>query len=106
MELCNKYSPNQHRRDRNKISHFNDAGWSFSSFGGPSKIREKFESIAHKEFNKEKFKDMNHIIKCQKTGADLFHRNVKSQRVKENFFPKDLLDLMKQNSKFYFGSES
>ena len=106
MELCNDYSPNQHRRDRNKISHFNDGGWSFSSFGGPSKIREKFESIAHKEFNNEKFKDINHIIKCQKTGADLFYRNVKAEKVDKNFFPRDLLDLMEQNSKFYFGSES
>ena len=106
MELCNDYSPNQHRRDRNKISHFNDGGWSFSSFGGPKKIVEKFEAFAHKEFNNDKFKDINHIINCQKTGEDLFRRNIQSKKIEKNFFPKDLLDLMEQNSKFYFGSES
>ena len=106
MKLCNTYSPNRHRRDRNKISHFNEGGWSFSSFGGPSKIKEKFESIAHKEFNNDKFSNINHIINCQKTGADLFQRNIQSKRVDKNFFPKDLLDLMEKNPKFYFGFNS
>ena len=106
MQLCNTYSPNQHRRDRNKISHFNEGGWSFSSFGGPIKIKEKFESIAHKEFNNDKFKNTDHIINCQKTGADLFHRNIKSKKIDKNFFPKDLLNLMEQNPTFYFGSNT
>ena len=106
MQLCNAYSPHHHRRDRNKISHFNDGGWSFSSFGGPKKIIEKFEAFAHKEFNKDKFKNLNHIINCQKTGADLFQRKVQSKKVDRKFFPKDLLDLMEQNPKFYFGSNS
>ena len=106
MQLCNSYSPNRHRRDRNVISHFNEGGWSFSSFGGPSRIKEKFESIAHKEFNKEKFTNKKHILDCQKTGADLFHRNVQSRRIDRNFFPKDLLNLMEENPKFYFGLDS
>mgnify|MGYP001208351156 CR=1 FL=1 len=106
VQLSNAYSPNQHRRDRNKISHFNDGGWSFSSFGGPSKIKEKLESIAHKEFNKEKFKDINHINHCQKSGSDLFFRDIKSKKIDKNFFPKDLLDLMEKNSKFYFGPKN
>ena len=81
VQLCNDYSPNQHRRDRNIISHFNNAGWSFSSFGGPQKVKEKLESIAHKEFNNDKFKDIEHIKNCQKTGTDLFHRNVESKKI-------------------------
>ena len=44
-------------------------------------------------------------IDCQKTGADLFHRKVKSQKVERSFFPKDLLKLMDQNPEFYFGSK-
>ena len=32
MQICNTYSPHQLRRSRNKISHFTDSGWSFSSF--------------------------------------------------------------------------
>ena len=106
MKLCNTHSPNRHRRDRNKISHFNEGGWSFSSFGGPIKIKEKFESIAHKEFNNDKFKNTDHIINCQKTGADLFHRNIQSKKIDKNFFPKDLLNLMEQNPTFYFGSNT
>ena len=106
MQLNNTYSPHRHRRDRNKISHFNDAGWSFSSFGGPSKIKEKFEAFAHKEYNNEKFKSVDHILNCQKTGKDLFHRNVQAKKVNKNFFPKDLLNLMEQNPTFYFGSNT
>ena len=106
VQLCNNYSPNMHRRDRNKLSHFNNAGWSFSSFGGPDKVKQKLESIAHKEFNNEKFKNLNHIINCQKTGADLFYRDIKNKKVNKNFFPKNLLDLMEQNPKFYFGSNN
>ena len=102
IQLCNEYSPNQHRRDRNKISHFNNAGWSLSSFGEPEKIKEKLESIAHKEFNNDKFKNINHIINCQKTGADLFYRNIKNKKINKNFFPKDLLELMEENPTFYF----
>ena len=106
MQLNNTYSPHRHRRDRNKISHFNDAGWSFSSFGGPAKIKEKFEAFAHKEYNNEKFKSVDHILNCQKTGTDLFHRNVQAKKVNKSFFPKDLLELMEQNPTFYFGSNT
>ena len=106
MQICNAYSPHRLRRSRNRISHFSDSGWSFSSFGGPNKIKEKFESIAHKEFNNDKFKNADHIMNCQKTGADLFHRKVQSKKIEKNFFPRDLLELMEQNPIFYFGSSS
>jgi hypothetical protein len=106
MQICNAYSPHRLRRSRNRISHFSDSGWSFSSFGGPNKIKEKFESIAHKEFNNDKFKNIDHIMNCQQTGADLFHRKVQSKKIEKNFFPKDLLELMEQNLTFYFGSSS
>jgi len=104
MQICKAYSPHQLRRSRNRISHFSESGWSFSSFGGPDKIKEKLESIAHKEFNNDKFKNSNHIINCQKTGKDLFHRKVQSKKIEKTFFPKDLLELMEENSNYYFGS--
>ena len=106
MQICNAYSPHRLRRSRNRISHFSDSGWSFSSFGGPNKIKEKFEAFAHKEYNNDKFKSVDHIVNCQKTGADLFHRNVQTKKIEKNFFPKDLLELMEQNPIFYFGSNS
>ena len=104
MQICNAYSPHQLRRSRNRISHFTDSGWSFSSFGGPNRVREKLESIAHREFNNDKFKNTEHIINCKKTGKDLFHRKVQSKKIDKNFFPKDLLKLMEENSDYYFGS--
>jgi beta-1,4-mannosyl-glycoprotein beta-1,4-N-acetylglucosaminyltransferase len=106
MQICNAYSPHRLRRSRNRISHFSDSGWSLSSFGGPNKIKEKFEAFAHKEYNNDKFKSVDHIVNCQKTGADLFHRNVQTKKIEKNFFPKDLLELMEQNPTFYFGPNS
>jgi len=106
MQICDAFSPHQFRRARNRISHFTDSGWSFSSFGGPNKVKEKLESIAHREFNNEKYKSADHIMSCQKTGSDLFHRKVKKKKVEKNFFPRDLLELMEQNPTFYFGSNS
>ena len=104
MQICNSYSPHRLRRSRNRISHFSDSGWSFSSFGGFKRIQEKLESIAHTEFNNDKFKNSGHIIECQKTGKDLFHRSVKTRKIKKTFFPKDLLKLMEKNPNYYFGS--
>ena len=106
MQICNAYSPHRLRRSRNRISHFSESGWSFSSFGGPDKIKEKLESIAHTEFNNDKFKNTDHIMNCQKTGKDLFHRKVQVKKVDKNFFPNDLLKLMEENPVYYFGSNN
>ena len=103
MKICNEFSPQKFRRLRNRISHFTDGGWSFSSFGGYERVKEKIESYAHSEHNNDKFKNPEHIAHCQQTGADLFHRKVQSKKVERNFFPKDLLILMEQNPMFFFG---
>ena len=103
MKMCNTKSPQMFRRLRNRISHLTDGGWSFSSFGGYERVKEKIESYAHSEHNNEKFKSPEHIANCQRTGADLFHRKVKSRKVERSFFPKDLLTLMEKNPTFYFG---
>ena len=95
MEICNNFSPQKFRRLRNRLSHFTDAGWSFSSFGGYERVKEKIESYAHSEHNNDKFKR-----------RDLFHRKVKSKKVEKNFFPEDLLKLMEKNPAFYFGPNS
>ena len=106
MQICNAFSPHKFRRARNRISHFTDAGWSFSSFGGPKKVREKLEAFCHEEYNKEKYKDEAHVEKCIETGSDLFGRKVEKKKVDKNFFPKDLLKLMEENPTFYFSSNT
>ncbi len=78
----------------------------FLHLGVQKKIKEKFEAFAHKEFNNDKFKNVDHIMNCQKTGADLFHRKVQAKKVNKNFFPRDLLELMEQNPTYYFGPNS
>ena len=102
-QIIDKYSPQELRTYKNRMSHFSDAGWSFSSFGGINRVREKFEAFAHVEYNNENFKNEAHIKKCIETGSDLFHRKVKSKKIDKNFFPNDLLKLLEQNPNFYFG---
>ena len=105
-ELMDKYEPQVFRDLRNRISHFNDAGWSFTSFGGVKKVREKLEAFCHEEYNKEKYKNEAHINRCFETGSDLFYREVNKKKVGKSFFPKDLLKLMEENPTFYFGSKT
>ena len=88
----------------NVISHFSNAGWSFSSFGGVKRIRQKLEAFCHEEYNKDEYKNEEHLKKCIQTGEDLFNRKAKKRRVSKNFFPEDLLKLMEENSDFYFNS--
>jgi len=106
IQICNVYSPQRLRRSRNRISHFSESGWSFSSFGGPKRIKEKLESIAHTEFNNDKFKNIDHIIECQKNGKDLFHRKIQTKKINKTFFPEDLLKLMEENPSYYFGAKA
>ena len=103
-ETIDQFLPQDLRNHRNRISYFTRSGWSFSSFGGVKKVREKFESFAHTEYNDELFKSESHIKRCAETGSDLFRRKVKSKKVDKKFFPKDLLSIMEDNPKFYFGT--
>ena len=104
-EIFDKSKPQELRNNRYKISQFVRSGWSFSSFGGLNRVRKKFEAFAHEEYNKEEFKNDEHLIKCMENGEDLFKRNTKKQKIKRDFFPKDLLKIMEENPKFYFGNE-
>jgi len=102
-QLIDKYEPQIFRDNKNRISRFTEAGWSFSSFGGVNRVREKFEAFAHEEYNKEKYINEANIKRSAELGKDLFHRDVKKKKIDKNFFPKDLLKLMEQNPNFYFG---
>jgi len=105
-QLIEKFEPQVFRNYKNRISCFSDAGWSFSSFGGVNRVREKFNAFAHEEYNKDMYTNEANIIKSAELGKDLFHRDVKKQKVDKNFFPKDLLKLMENNPEFYFGPKA
>ena len=105
-ELIDKYEPQSFRKNKDRISTFNDAGWSFSSFGGSNRVREKFEAFAHEEYNNEKYINESHLKKCIEKGLDQFYRKTKKQKIEKYFFPKELLKLMEQNPDFYFGSKT
>ena len=73
-----------------------NAGWHFSYFGGVEQIKYKLSSYAHQEFNKENYKNDQHIQKAIEEKKDLF---VDQKNFKEyNFydFPKELRDLIAQ----------
>jgi len=105
-ELIDKYEPQIFRDLRKRISRFTDSGWSFSSFGGVKRIKEKIESFCHEEYNKQEYKNDDHLKKCIETGSDIFKRVAKKKRISKSFFPKDLLLLMEENPTFYFGSKT
>ena len=102
-KIIEKYKPQDLRNSRYRMSSFAQAGWSFSSFGGASKVVEKFEAFAREEYNKEKYINETNKKRSAELGKDLFHRDVKKKKIDKNFFPKDLLKLMEQNPNFYFG---
>lgn len=58
-----------------------DGGWHYSWLGGVDKIITKMEAYAHKEHNKDEYKDPKRIVELLKNGGDLFGRNVKTQLV-------------------------
>jgi beta-1,4-mannosyl-glycoprotein beta-1,4-N-acetylglucosaminyltransferase len=105
-ELIDKYEPQVFRAYKDRISRFKDSGWSFSSFGGISRIKVKFESFAHQEYNKNEYINEEHLKKSAELGTDIFYRDVKKKKIDKNFFPKDLLKLMEEDPEFYFGPKA
>ena len=63
------------------------AGWHLSYFNTPEGIANKIESFSHQEYNKDQFKDPDHVENCIRTGADLFEREVPVLKVDPESFP-------------------
>jgi len=104
-KVLKNYSPQFLRMNNKRFSIIANSGWSFSSFGGTERVIEKFSAFAHTEYNKDEFKDKNHIFKCISSGEDIFKRNSKRKKIDKNFFPKKLLDLLNKDPKFYFSEK-
>lgn len=78
------------RLDKEKsIQLIEGGGWHFSYMMSPEDILKKIESMAHTEFNKEKFKDISTIKKNIENGIDPFQRNLRFKKVAiDSTYPK------------------
>lgn len=62
------------RDNRNNYPRIKKAGWHFSYLGGVEKIKQKIQSFAHTEFNKEEYLQDEQIINAIRNGKDIFNR--------------------------------
>lgn len=83
------------RDQRNSLPFVCPGGVHMSYFGGNEAIRKKIESFSHQEYNTDEFKDGAHINICLDTGADIFKRDIGSQKVGPDFFPEYFSKLAK-----------
>jgi glycosyltransferase involved in cell wall biosynthesis len=72
------------------------AGWHFSYFGDPEKIRTKLQSFAHQEFNKDAIISDSNILDSIESKKDLLGRNENFQSYNFLNFPQDIRNLITQ----------
>ena len=58
-----------------------NGGWHLTYFGGSERIANKLENFAHQEYNKDEFKNIDHIEKSISEGKDLFGEWRKFERI-------------------------
>ena len=51
-----------------------NGGWHFSYFMSAADIARKLNSFGHSEYNKDQYKNTDHLRKCLLEGKDLFNR--------------------------------
>jgi len=78
------------RIDKEKsIQVIENGGWHFSYMMSAEDILKKIESMAHTEFNKEKFKNLSKIKRNIENGVDPFERNLRFKKVViDNTYPE------------------
>ncbi|HEX4957658.1 MAG TPA: hypothetical protein VFV46_05730 [Lacibacter sp.] len=87
--------PQTLRDNRNNYPRVKKAGWHFSYLGGVEKIKQKIQSFAHTEFNKEEYLQDENIIKAMLEGKDIFNRpGAVYQFVSPYAYPSSLRKLM------------
>ncbi len=67
----------RHETDPNKIEYIYNCGWHFSYVMGNSginRIKNKLESFSHAEYNKEEYKNDEHLLSVIESGKDLLNR--------------------------------
>jgi beta-1,4-mannosyl-glycoprotein beta-1,4-N-acetylglucosaminyltransferase len=68
-----------------------DCGWHFSYFMEPADIVRKIESFAHREVNKDDFKNKEHVKECITGGKDLYGRDYILPKNTKFEYPKEIM---------------
>jgi len=84
----------QIRAERGHYYPFMNGGWHFSAIGDVNAIRNKIESFSHQEYNKEQYKNEEHILTCIENKKDLFGRNDNIKEFDFNQLPEDLRSII------------
>jgi len=87
------------RIDKEKsIQLLKEGGWHFTYLMSPSDISQKIQSMAHTEFNKEKFRNIKNIKNKVISLKDPFDRNFRYKKVEiDNTYP----EYIKNNLEFF-----
>ncbi|WP_413581353.1 N-acetylglucosaminyltransferase [Bdellovibrio sp. HCB288] len=86
----------ENRVSTDKITVVPNGGWHFSYLGGAKKVIEKIEAYAHKEHNKDEFKDPKKVEEIIRNGGSLYGDKLDSKFVNiDESFPK----FVQQNQK-------
>lgn len=76
------------RQNTDRVTIVPNGGWHFSYLGGAAKVIEKIEAYAHKEHNKDEFKDPKKVEEIIRKGGSLYGQNIDSKFVKiDDSFP-------------------
>lgn len=65
-----------------------EAGWHFSFFGEPERIKKKIESFAHTEYDQDEYKDAAAVLNRMKNGIDPFDRFPLKWSVIDHSYPR------------------
>lgn len=74
----------ENRESKANITIIPNGGWHFSYLGGAQKVIEKIEAYAHKEHNKDSFKDPKKVEEIIRKGGSLYGQNLDSEFVPIN----------------------
>jgi beta-1,4-mannosyl-glycoprotein beta-1,4-N-acetylglucosaminyltransferase len=90
-------TPQGLRDNRDSYPSLPHAGWHFSFLGGVEKIRQKLQSFAHTEFNKEEYTNEKHIMEALQKGEDVLKRDgITFRYVPLSYYPISLQKVMKE----------
>ncbi|WP_373999641.1 N-acetylglucosaminyltransferase [Bdellovibrio bacteriovorus] len=77
------------RQSTKDVTVIPNGGWHFSYLGGAKKVIEKIEAYAHKEHNKDTFKDPKKVEEIIRKGGSLYGQEIESEFVAvDSEFPR------------------